>query len=260
MMSLSDSFIQSVLEKIDSPNVSGVGITGSYARGQGTKYSDVDFDIFVSKLPNNEFDRYSLHYWDDKLISLKYARLKDERAALKDPSRAIWAVPGLKGMRIVLDKDGSLAKLQQAAQDFDWGLLQPAANEYAAEQVMHCAEEVHKVLSGLASGHESTVLYAVWGLVKHLPGAVMVQRGLMMTSENRFFDLIQESVGRDTKWVAEFRRAWGLDSTSSQYQARGAAALRLYRLTAAMLDDVIPEKHRDVINQTLRLIKEAGYS
>ena len=54
-MTLSDLFIQSVLEKIDSPNVIGVGITGSYARGQESKYSDVDFDIFVSELPENEF-------------------------------------------------------------------------------------------------------------------------------------------------------------------------------------------------------------
>ena len=245
---------------MDSPEVTGIGIAGSYAHGQGSKYSDVDFDIFVGKLPESEHDRYTLKYWDDKLISLKYVTLHDERQALTIPERAIWAVPGLQQMKIVLDKHGSLAKLQKAARKFDWAPLQPAANEYAAEQVMHCAEEVHKVLSGLARGQESTVLYAVWGLIKHLPGAVMVQRGLMMTSENRFFDLIQESVGRDTKWVAEFRRAWGLDPNASQYQARGAAALRLYRLTAAMLDDLIPEKHREVINKTLRLIKEAGYS
>jgi hypothetical protein len=45
--------------------------------------------------------------------------------------------------------------------------LQPAANEYAAEQIMGNGEEVHKILSGLARGHESTVLYASWGLVKN---------------------------------------------------------------------------------------------
>ncbi|MFN8386917.1 MAG: hypothetical protein U0X92_10915 [Anaerolineales bacterium] len=32
-MSLSDSFIQSIIEKVDSPDV-GVGIVGSYARGR----------------------------------------------------------------------------------------------------------------------------------------------------------------------------------------------------------------------------------
>jgi predicted nucleotidyltransferase len=259
-MTLSDPFIQSAIEKIDSPDVIGISIVGSYARGQESKYSDVDFDIFVRKLPENEYDRYSLRYWDKKLVSLKYALLDDERDALADPRRAIWAVSGLRGMKIVLDKDGSLTELQKMAQKFDFSLLQREADEFAAEEIMGCAEEVHKILSGLDRGHESTVLYATWGLVKNMLEAVAVQRGILIVSENRYFDLIQESVGRDTKWVGAFRTAWGLDSSSSQYQSRGAAALTLYRLTAAMFDRLIPEKHREVVNNTVRLIKEAGYA
>ena len=257
-MILSDPFIQSVLEKIDSPDVIGVGIVGSYARGQESKYSDVDFDIFVSKLPESDYERYTLRYWDGKLVSLKYTLLDDELAALTNPRRAIWAMPGLRGMKIVLDKDGLLTELQKMAQKFDFSLLQPSADEFAAEEIMGCAEEVHKILNGLDRGHESTVLYATWGLVANILEAVAVQRGIMIVSENRYFDLIQESVGRDTKWVSAFRTAWGLDSTSSQYQWRGVAALKLYRLTAAMFDGLIPEKHRAVIQNTLRLIKEAG--
>jgi len=258
-MTLSDSFIQSTLKKIDSPDVVGAGIVGSYARGQEGKYSDVDLDIYVSQLPENEYDRYTLRYWDHKLVSLKYAMIEDERAALANPRRAIWVAPGLRGMKIVLDKDGSLSELQQAAQHFDFSLLQPAADEFAAEQIMGNAEEVHKILNGLARGHESTVLYAAWGLVKNMLEAVAAQRGVMIVSENRYFDLIQESVGRNTKWTSAFRSAWGLDSTSAQYQSRGVAALKLYRLTAAMFDGLIPTVHREVVDNTLRLIKEAGY-
>jgi hypothetical protein len=259
-MTLSDPFVRSTLEKIVSPDVIGVGITGSYARGQESKYSDVDFDIFVSKLPERDYDRYTLRYLDGKLVSLKYALLDDELAALTNPRRAIWAVPGLSGMQIVLDKEGSLTELQKMAQKFDFSLLQQEADEFAAEEIMGCAEEVHKILSGLARSHESTVLYATWGLVKCMLEAVAVQRGIMIVSENRYFDLIQESVGRDTKWVNAFRTAWGLDSTLSQYQWRGAAALTLYRLTAAMFEGLIPEKHREVVKNTLRLIKQAGYA
>lgn len=259
-MSLSDSFIQSILEKVDSPDVVGVGIVGSYARGQESKYSDVDVDIFVNKLPDNEDEHSSLHYWDGKLVSLSHTVLEEERTALGDPKRAIWAVPGLRGMKILLDKDGSLEALQQAAYAFEWSSLQSAADKFAGEQVVFCSEEVHKILGGLARGHESTVLYAVWGLVKQTLEAVAVQRGVMVVSENRYFDLIQESVGRESKWVSAFRKAWGLDANASQYQSRGAAALTLYRLSAAMFDEFIPDKHRDVINNTLRLIKEAGYA
>lgn len=259
-MTLSDSFIQSALEKIDSQAVIGVGIVGSYARGQEGRYSDLDLDIFVGELPEDPYDRYTLRYWDNRLISLKYTLPDDERAALTDPRRAIWAVPGLRGMRILLDKDGSMAELQQAARDFDWSSLQPAADEFAAEEVMGNAEEVHKILNGLARGHESTVLYATWGLVKNMLEAVAVQRGIMIVSENRYFDLIQEAMGRDSKWTSAFRTAWGLDSSSSQYQTRGAAALTLYRLTATMFEELVPEKHREVVDKTLQLVREAGYS
>jgi len=259
-MTLSDAFIQSVLEKIDSPAILGVGIVGSYARGQEGKYSDVDLDIYVNELPENQYDRYTLRHWDGKLVSLKYLLLENERAGLANPRRAIWVVPGLSGMKILLDRDGSLTELQKTAEHFDFSLLQPEADEFAAETIMGCAEEVHKILNGLGRSHESTVLYATWGLVKSLLEAVAVQRGIMIVSENRYFELIQSAVGRDTKWTSAFRSAWGLDSTSAQYQSRGVAALKLYRLTAAMFDGLIPEVHRTVVNQTLHLIKEAGYS
>ncbi len=258
-MTLSGLFIHSILERIDSPDVIGIDIVGSYARGQESKYSDVDLDIYVSKLPENVYDRYTLRHLDEKLVSLKYTLLDDERAALTNPRRAIWAVPGLRGMKILLDKDGSMAALQKAAQEFDWSPLQPAADEFAAEMVMGNAEEVCKILNGLARGHESTVLYATWGLVKNMLEAVAVQRGIMIASENRYFDLIQDSVGRDSERTRTFRRAWGLEADASHYKGRGAAALRLYCLTVAMFNELIPEKHREVVNKTLQLIKEAGY-
>ena len=121
------------------------------------------------------------------------------------------------------------------------------------------AEEVHKILNGLAREHESTVLYASWGLVKNMLEAVAVQRGIMIVTENRYFDLIQDSLGRDSEWTRAFRTAWGLDPGGSGYQQRGAPALVLYRLSAEMFDKLIPDKHRDVINRTAELIKEAGY-
>jgi predicted nucleotidyltransferase len=259
-MALTDSFIQSVLEKIDTPDVIGVALLGSYARGQESKYSDVDLDIYVNKLPENPYDRYTLRAWDDHLVSLKYTQIDDERAALTNPRRAIWAVPGLCGMKILLDRDGWMTALQKAAEDFDWSTLQPLADEFAAEMVMGNAEEVHKIINGLGRGHESMVLYATWGLVKSMLEAVAVQRGIMIVSENRYFDLILGSMGNDSAWTRAFRTAWGLDEVDSQYRARGVSALELYRLTAELFDEFIPAKHREVVNKSLQLIKEAGPS
>jgi hypothetical protein len=80
----------------------------------------------------------------------------------------------------------------------------------------------------------------------------------MIISENRYFDLIQHSVGRDSAWTRAFRTAWGLEPDGCGYHQRGRTALTLYGLTAKMYDELIPEKHREVVNRTLQLIKEAG--
>lgn len=258
-MPISDLFIQAILERVDSPNVIGVGMVGSYARGQEGKYSDVDFDIFVREPLDDPHESYTLQYWENKLISLKHTLLDEERAALTNPRRAIWAVPGLRSMKILLDKDGSMAALQQAAQQFDWSLLQAAADAFAAKEIMGNAEEAHKILNGLMREHESTVLYASWGLVRNMLEAVAVQKGILIVSENRYFDLIQNEMGHASAWTRAFRAAWGLDPDGSHYQKRGAAALMLYQRSAELFDGLIPEKHREVVDRTLELIKESGY-
>jgi hypothetical protein len=53
------------------------------------------------------------------------------------------------------------------------------------------------------------------------------------------------------------RTAWGLEPGTADNRSRGAAALTLYRLSAEMFDELISEKHRQVVNKTLQLVKEA---
>jgi hypothetical protein len=176
------------------------------------------------------------------------------------PESAVWAVPGLRQMRILLDETGQIARLKQAAADFDWAPLQEAADAFAVEDLMGCAEEVHKILSGLAQENESKVLYAVWGLYRGLTEAVAVQRGLMIESENRYLDILQNSLGRSHPWTKAFRLSFGMDFGDANvpaYQTRGRAALDLYRETAILFKDIITDKHREVIANTLQLI-EAG--
>src|SRR5690349_12580564 len=181
---LQDSFSSSLIAQLDPPGDIGVAITGSYARGESQKHSDMDLNIFVSELPAAT---YTLRLFNGKLVSLKYLLLKDEYEALTRPERAIWAVPGLKQMQILQDKKGEIAKLKQAAFGFNWAGLQKAADEYAAEKLMGCAEEAHKIISGLAKNHESKVLYASSGMFYEMAFSTIVQAGLMIDSENRAF-------------------------------------------------------------------------
>lgn len=251
-----DSSLHSLIARLDPPGDVGIVITGSHARGENQEHSDIDLDIFVSELPA---ETYTLRLLNGKLVSLKYLLLKDEYESLTNPERAVWAVPGLRQMQILQDERGEIAKLKQAAFDFNWANLQKAADEYAAKNLMGCAEEAHKIIGGLANNHESKVLYASWGMFKEMSFSVLVQAGLMIDSENRAFDIIQNHLGHDHPWTRVFRLSFGMDHGAPNvpaYQTRGKAALELYEQTAMLFKEIIPDHHRDVIDHTLQLIKE----
>jgi predicted nucleotidyltransferase len=251
-------FIQSIVTQLKQPGITGIALVGSYARGENKKYSDVDIDLFVEKLPTNA---YTLRYLEGKLVSLKHVRLADEYESIMKPETAVWAVPGLQQMQILLDETGQIAKLKQSAMDFDWDVMQEAADAYAVENLMGCAEEAHKIMDGLQEQHESKVLYASWGMFKGLPFSVAVQAGLMIDSENRAFDLLQDHIGRDHAWTKAFRLSFGMDLGDENlpaYQTRGKAALDLYRETAILFKDIINDEHREVIGNTLQLIETYG--
>jgi predicted nucleotidyltransferase len=260
---LNDPFIKKLITEIHQPNIIGFAVTGSYARGENSQYSDVDLDIFVENLP--EKDSYTLRLFDGRLVSLKYICIADEFESLKKPESAIWAVPGLKQMQILLDESGELAKLKQAAYDFNWADLQEAANKFAVENLMGCAEEAHKIIGGLLQKNESKVLYASWGMFKNLSFAAAVQVGLMIESENKIFSMMESHFIDHPEWVRLFRLSFGMDVEANvpAWQTRGKASLDLYEQTAVLFEKIINDKHREVIVDTLQLIssykKSNGY-
>ena len=254
MNGLQDPLLLSLIARLTQPGVLGFALVGSYARGENQSHSDVDLDIFVEELPP---EAYTLQFHNGKLISLKYILLRDEYDSLTKPEKAVWAVPGLRQMRILQDETGQIAKLQRTARDFQWDPLQNVANEYAVGKLMGCAEEAHKIMGGLIQNHESKVLYAAWGMFKELSFAVLVQAGLMIDSENRLFDIIQNYLGHDHAWTRAFRLSFGMDVEGMEmpaFQTRGRAALDLFVQTAFLFKDIIRDAHREVIENTLQLI------
>src|SRR5947209_7098699 len=83
-----------------------VSLAGSYARGDATVYSDVDLTRYVATLPDNPDDRYTLHVYADRLVTIYTTTFAARRAELTQPEAAIWAIPGLMQARILLDSTG----------------------------------------------------------------------------------------------------------------------------------------------------------
>ena len=262
MSTLTDSFLQSLVAQLDNDNTVGVAIAGSYARGEGGAYSDVDIHHYVRHMPAATAGTYYLRYMHSYLVSISSTTLEAEYASLQNPKKAVWAIPGLHQLRILLDKDGSIAALKEFAAKITWESIQAAADAYASWNLSGCSEEVHKILAGLAQRDESKTLYAIWGLTRELASSLLVQRGILIQTENAFIDLVQETAGRTSDWTRQFRLAIGLDPLpleKSAFIGYGTASLHLYCETARLLQNFLLPEDAAVVNQTMEIIAEAGY-
>jgi len=230
---LPDLLIGDLVAEFADADTIGMLLAGSHARGDATPHSDIDLIRFAAVLPEAEADRYTLAYRERRLVSLSTTTVDAKRAELGQPETAIWAVPGLRQARLLLDRDGALAALLGKARAFRWEPLQAEADTYASYNVMGLAEEVHKVLGALAKGDEAVALYGTWGLVAGLLRAMIVQSGVLIRTENSYFQQAQEATGLDSAWSRAFRVAVGLETARAV--TRAAAALRLYQETATLL-------------------------
>ena len=253
---LPDVLLSDLVAEFADADTIGVLLAGSHARGDATPHSDIDLIRFAAVLPESEADRYALAYREGWLVSLSTTTVDAKRTELSRPETAIWAAPGLRQARVLLDRDGALAGLLDEARDFQWEPLQPAADAYASYNVMGLAEEVHKVLGALAKGDEAVALYGTWGLVAGLLRAVTVQRGVLIRTENSYFQQAQEAAGLDSAWSRAFRIAVGLEMATAV--TRAAAALRLYQETATLLAPALQRQHLDVIRGALARIDASG--
>ena len=260
MKSVDDSFLRSLVTRLDNENTIGITLGGSFARGEGGHFSDVDLRQYVRTEPAVDSD--FMNFEDDILVSVCLLTLEDEAANLRYPQKAIWAIPGLRQARILLDKDGSIASLIEAAGNVNWHDLQPAANDYASYELCGLVEEVYKILDGLEKDSESKTANATWGLSIGLAKVLLVQRGVFIPTENAFFDLAQSTAGKASNWSKRFRLVIGLDGPplgEAPYYCRGVAGLRLYQETVVLMQSILRPDDAAVIHRTLEIIATAGY-
>src|SRR5512137_2346273 len=124
MSTLTEAFLRSLVSQLDNENTIGVVLAGSFARGEGGPFSDVDIRCYVRQVPVSETEVYTMRYQDGYLVSIYLTTLENEYAGLRSPQKTIWVVPGLRQSRILLDKDGSIAALKESAEKFTWESIQ----------------------------------------------------------------------------------------------------------------------------------------
>jgi hypothetical protein len=245
----------------DDGGVEALGLTGSYARGQATALSDVDLLRFVAAEPEGQRERYRLWLVDGRLVSVSTTTLASKRAELARPETAIWAVGGLRQTRILADRMGGLAALVAEARAFTWTpILRAAAADHVSDTLAGLAEEAYKALGARARGDESAMLYATLGLQQVLIRVALVARGVLLESENQWFDAALRLEPPDSRWQRLLRVVVGYDAPpAGMPPARGRtdAALWLYVEATRLLADMLTAEDAALVAATVARIRAA---
>ena len=179
----------------------------------------------------------------------------------------------MRQAQALLDRDGTFAAIQRRAKEFGWDAeMQARANAWASRQMVGWIEEVHKGLEGLqrvssdsdpAEKRETIgrLLQARFGLSWGLSRVMQVQRGVLVSGDNAFYDQVAEAIGPDSLWVDLRRQAFGIDHNIVEQKSPALAdqikaGLQLYVVTAELLGDALLAQDKPLIQETVELIDE----
>jgi predicted nucleotidyltransferase len=254
---LDDALLARLIAEYDTQQVTGFALAGSHARGDATRYSDVDLLRFVSAEADTQ--PFIQRYVDGHLLSVTTYSVGRKRADLRLPEAAVWVVPTLRRMRILMDKRGEMAELQREAEMFEWARVQADAEKQLSADFVGWAEEVHKILSGLVRRDESALAYGTLSLVLGMVRIMALARGVLIVSENTYFREVGEAVGVDSDWMRYLERTLGVGSAST-VDMRANAALALYRETVRLIEPIItpllPSESLDVVQSCAALLDD----
>lgn len=249
---LSEEFIRQLVTELDGEEIIGITLGGSYARGEATPFSDVDMGCFFAEQAQSPPKRF--FYRESHLISVASLHVSDAYARLINPPFALFL--GCSKRRVLLDKDGSVRKLQQDIEAFTWEPLYEAANNYVSRAMTLLAEPVQKILGELYRQDRVALAYITEKLIATITEIIAVHRRMLIKSEHTYYQQVQESMGLDSSWTRLHLAAMGINVQQDEipsFITRAQAALELYRETLVLVRAVMSSEHLAVAEQVVRM-------
>ena len=250
LVSLPVGFLDILVNELNTPDVVGITLGGSYARGGATAYSDIDLACFFQEQATLPQKRYL--YRGGYLISIASLTTAGVRKRL---SRLPDALLMVAGPRIILfDKDGSVKQLFQELTLFNPTSLEQQARGYVSFQVAILAEQAHKILSGWLQNNFLALSYATTKMLLALTEVMMVHYGVLIKNDSSYYQQVQQAVGRTSSWTSLHRQAVG---TQISMQERAQHVLYLYQETVKITRPVMQPNHLAIAEQASQIIDDA---
>ncbi|WP_431886579.1 nucleotidyltransferase domain-containing protein [Micromonospora wenchangensis] len=202
------------------PDVEGIVLVGSFARGEQHALSDLDVICLGNDLPE-----YELTVWDSRLVALQGKSVAQAQEDLLDPAICAQAVPSWRTARILHDPDGVAASVRAQAQAWDWPLVQGRLEQWAAETVTGFAEEALKLMAAIRDRRDVAAAAQAQLIAVHLTPVMAAAHHELFTSENALW----HGTAGDPRWFEALARVLPSEHWTA---ARGAVGLYLYAVDA----------------------------
>jgi hypothetical protein len=249
-----------LLARFDNPTIAAIVLTGSHARVDAGPHSDID----VLRLLGSSAAQTSAagsYLVEGQLIVVSDITSAEVEGWFTLPETAVRVISGLRLAYPLIDREERFAGIQRRARAFTWDVaLQERADRWASQQMAGWAEEAHKGLEGLRRGDAGRLLNARHGLSFGLCRVMQVQRGILETGDNAFYEEVAEAIGpSSSRWVQLLRLAFGIGSAlagpapSLVDQVR--AGLQLYVVTSQLLSSILHPQDRLVVDDTVNRIR-----
>ncbi|HEV2663909.1 MAG TPA: nucleotidyltransferase domain-containing protein [Blastocatellia bacterium] len=226
-----DALASALIERFDRPDVRAIVLMGSHARGDAGPFSDVDLVRFVSEPSDLKAETHS-YLIDGYLVVVSDRGPAEVENWFSAPEEASNVIGGLRSAQPLLDRDQTFAHIQARARSFAWDAsMQQKADAWASRLMVGWIEEVHKGLEGLRRNDLGRLLNARHGCSWGLSRVVQVQRGVLLSGDNAFYDELADAVGWDSEWVRLRRIAFGISGVDGTAPSLGSRSRQAFICT-----------------------------
>lgn len=230
-------------EEAADDGAKAVYLTGSWARGDAHRESDLDIRVIGPGSPKTLFRR------NDFLVSCEWQSEQEHRKALDDIEEVGSVVPGWRSAHLLHDPDGIAASVQKEANEWDWNRVEDKIDKHVAGEITKYAEEVHSLIGNLDQGLRSGAAMERNMIVAGLAPALSVHLRLLYETEKELWDLVGEKMGDG--WSELQAKAVG--ENDEDFTTSCSAALQLFRLAVERTKETLDERQREVVDHACGL-------
>jgi predicted nucleotidyltransferase len=225
-----------VLVGRDYPNVIGVLVHGSVARGEPGPFSDIDLVAVTSrgKKPS-EFS-----YFDgDIYVGVGFLRVAELEREFRDPKAFFWARGSAKATRVLYDPKGILTRIFAR-----WRLAKPSQQilEKSLWDTYHnILEYSGKLRNGWRNRDEYMTRYAAQIIAEHVERGIIALNDISIVSENYLWHQVLKAKKRPSHLRIDYPIARGIRGTKETSKIY-RSALRLCSETLRLIRNDLRKK------------------